>query len=79
MNSAFVTRETTLRREIERLKRRGCFNLGANAHYCRNPNDTTLQLFDSLEPHLEMLPGPIRGGYGAATLNMIQAGVHTDV
>ena len=39
------------------------FNLGSTAHYCRNPNDTTLQLFDNLKPHLERILGAYRGGY----------------
>jgi uncharacterized protein len=46
----------------------GCrvyFNLGPTAHYCRNPNDTTLQLFDTLKPHLERMLGPYQGGYGS--------------
>jgi len=40
------------------------FNLGSTAHYCRNPNDTTLQLFDNLKPHLERVLGTYLGGYG---------------
>jgi hypothetical protein len=40
------------------------FNLGSTAHYCRNPNDATLQLFDNLRPHLERILGGYRGGYG---------------
>jgi hypothetical protein len=40
------------------------FNLGSTAHYCRNPNDTTLQLFDNLKPHLERILGAYAGGYG---------------
>lgn len=40
------------------------FNLAASAHYCQNPNDTTLQLFDNLKPHLERILGPYIGGYG---------------
>jgi Fe-S-cluster containining protein len=40
------------------------FNLGSTAHYCQNPNDVTLQLFDSLKPHLERILGPYQGGYG---------------
>jgi hypothetical protein len=40
------------------------FNLGSSAHYCRNPNDTTLQLFDNLKPHLERVLGVYLGGYG---------------
>ena len=46
----------------------GCrvyFNLGTTAHYCRNPNDTTLQLFDNLKPHLERILGAYQGGYGS--------------
>lgn len=39
------------------------FNLASSAHYCRNPNDITLQMFDSLKPHLERILGPYRGGY----------------
>jgi len=41
------------------------FNLGSTAHYCRNPNDTTLQLFDNLKPHLERILGAYQGGYGS--------------
>ena len=45
------------------------FNLAASAHSCCNPNETTLQLFDSLKPHLEKILGPYCGGYSAkATL-----------
>src|SRR6185369_9447778 len=33
------------------------FNLAHSAHYCRNPNDMTLQLFDNLKPHLERILG----------------------
>ena len=45
------------------------FNLAASAHSCRNPNETTLQLFDNLKPHLEKILGPYCGGYSAnATL-----------
>ncbi|HEY5975996.1 MAG TPA: YkgJ family cysteine cluster protein [Geobacteraceae bacterium] len=40
------------------------FNLASSAHYCRNPNDTTLQLFDNLKPHLERVLGAYLGGYG---------------
>jgi uncharacterized protein len=46
----------------------GCriyFNLASSAHFCRNPNDTTLQLFDTLKPHLERILGPYQGGYGS--------------
>ena len=46
----------------------GCrvyFNLASSVHYCRNPNDTTLQLFDSLKPHLERILGAYLGGYGS--------------
>jgi uncharacterized protein len=39
------------------------FNLGSTAHYCRNPNDTTLQLFDNLKHHLERVLGAYQGGY----------------
>jgi hypothetical protein len=39
------------------------FNLASTGHYCQNPNDATLQLFDSLKPHLERILGPYRGGY----------------
>lgn len=41
------------------------FNLASSAHYCCNPNDTTLQLFDNLKPHLERILGAYRGGYGS--------------
>lgn len=41
------------------------FNLASSAHYCRNPNDITLQMFDNLKPHLERILGPYRGGYGS--------------
>jgi hypothetical protein len=41
------------------------FNLAASAHYCCNPNDTTLQLFDNLKPHLERILGSYAGGYGS--------------
>ena len=40
------------------------YNLAASSHYCQNPNDTTLQLFDSLKPHLEKVLGAYRGGFG---------------
>lgn len=40
------------------------FNLASTAHYCRNPNETTLQLFDSLKPHLARVLGTYQGGYG---------------
>jgi len=40
------------------------FNLGSTSHYCLNPNDMTLQLFDNLKPHLEKILGAYRGGYG---------------
>ena len=40
------------------------FNLGATVHYCLNPNDATLQLFDNLKPHLERILGAYIGGYG---------------
>lgn len=40
------------------------FNLGPTALYCRNPNDTTLLMFDSLKPHLERVLGAYAGGYG---------------
>ncbi|MGB9081614.1 MAG: hypothetical protein WCD00_09950 [Desulfuromonadaceae bacterium] len=46
----------------------GCriyFNLASSAYYCCNPNDTTLQLFDNLKPHLERILGPYQGGYGS--------------
>lgn len=39
------------------------FNLGPTAHYCLNPNDATLQLFDNLKPHLERVLGAYQGGY----------------
>jgi uncharacterized protein len=39
------------------------YNIASSAHYCQNPDDTTLQLFDSLKPHLEKILGPYRGGY----------------
>lgn len=39
------------------------FNLAASAHYCRNPNDMTLQLFDNLKPHLKRVLGAYAGGY----------------
>ncbi|MDD2899435.1 MAG: YkgJ family cysteine cluster protein [Desulfuromonadaceae bacterium] len=39
------------------------FNLGSTVHYCRNPNDTTLLMFDSLKPHLERVLGAYMGGY----------------
>ena len=41
------------------------FNLASSAHYCRNPNDTTLQMFDNLKPHLEKVLGAYLGGYGS--------------
>ncbi len=40
------------------------FNLAVSAHYCQNPNDTTMQLFDSLKPHLARILGGYQGGYG---------------
>lgn len=46
----------------------GCriyFNLASSAYYCCNPNDTTLQLFDNLKPHLERILGAYQGGYGS--------------
>lgn len=42
---------------------RSYFNLASSAHACRNPNDLTLHLFDSLKPHLERILGPYCGGY----------------
>lgn len=39
------------------------FNLASTAHYCRNPNDLTLQMFDSLKPQLQRLLGAYCGGY----------------
>ena len=39
------------------------FNLGSTAHYCCNPNDMTLQLFDNLKSHLERILGAYMGGY----------------
>ena len=41
------------------------YNLASSAHYCQNPNDTTLQLFDSLKHHLEKILGTYGGGYGS--------------
>ena len=41
------------------------YNLASSAHYCRNPDETTLQMFDSLKPLLEKILGPYRGGYGS--------------
>lgn len=46
----------------------GCriyFNLASSTYYCCNPNDTTLQLFDNLKPHLERILGAYQGGYGS--------------
>lgn len=46
----------------------GCrvyFNLASSALYCRNPNDTTLQMFDNLKRHLERVLGSYQGGYGS--------------
>lgn len=42
------------------------FNLAASAHACRNPNDTTLNLFAGLKPHLERILGPYQGGFDLA-------------
>ncbi|MBE0598171.1 MAG: YkgJ family cysteine cluster protein [Desulfuromonadales bacterium] len=39
------------------------YNLGSSAHCCQNPTDLTLQLFDSLKPHLERVLGRYQGGY----------------
>lgn len=39
------------------------YNLGRSAYYCQNPDDATLQLFDSVKRHLEKTLGPYRGGY----------------
>ena len=41
------------------------YNLASSAHYCQNPDETTLQMFDSLKPHLAKILGPYRGGYGS--------------
>ena len=41
------------------------FNLASSAHYCRNPNETTMQMFDNLKPHLERVLGAYLGGYGS--------------
>jgi hypothetical protein len=41
------------------------FNLASSAHYCRNPNDGILQLFDTLKPHLTRVLGAYLGGYGS--------------
>ena len=40
------------------------YNLASSGHYCQNPTDTMLQLFDSLKPHLGKILGPYQGGYG---------------
>jgi hypothetical protein len=40
------------------------YNFTSSGHYCQNPNDEMLQLFDNLKPHLEKVLGPYRGGYG---------------
>ncbi len=39
------------------------FNLASSSHYCRNPNDMTMQLFDNIKPHLERVLGAYEGGY----------------
>jgi len=41
------------------------FNFASSAHYCQNPDDGTLQIFENLKRHLEEILGPYRGGYRA--------------
>ena len=38
-------------------------NLAASSYYCQNPNDATLQLFNGVKRHLELILGPYAGGY----------------
>ena len=40
------------------------YNLASSGHYCQNPTDAMLQLFDNLKPHLGKILGPYQGGYG---------------
>jgi hypothetical protein len=42
------------------------YNLEQSRHYCQNPTDATLQLFDTLKRHVEKILGPYRGGYPPA-------------
>jgi len=39
------------------------YNFSASTHYCQNPSDLTLQLFDGVKRHLERILGPYAGGY----------------
>ncbi|MBJ6723513.1 YkgJ family cysteine cluster protein [Geomesophilobacter sediminis] len=39
------------------------YNFDKSAYYCQNPNDTTLQLFDGVQRHLEKVLGAYTGGY----------------
>lgn len=39
------------------------YNLATSSYYCQNPNDQTLQLFDGVKRHLELILGPYVGGY----------------
>lgn len=39
------------------------YNFANSAYYCQNPNDATLQVFDGVKRHLELVLGPYLGGY----------------
>lgn len=38
-------------------------NFAAASHYCQNPIDATLLVFDGVKRHLERILGPYAGGY----------------
>jgi Fe-S-cluster containining protein len=39
------------------------YNPETSRHYCQNPNDATLQLFDGVKRHVEAVLGSYVGGY----------------
>ena len=39
------------------------YNFAPSSHYCQNPTDLTMQLFDGVKRHLERILGPYAGGY----------------
>ena len=39
------------------------YNTGSSLHACQNPADETLQLFDGLKRHVELVLGRYQGGY----------------
>ena len=39
------------------------YNFATSSYYCQNPNDATLQVFDGVKRHLELVLGPYTGGY----------------